>query len=361
MKTHSAENERIKRQYFTYLKEAKRYSETSLDGVAKALHGFEAYTKFRDFKNFHIGQAVGFKRYLAEQVSLRTKERLSKAMTLMALRNFFHWLAGRPGCRSRLSYSDADYFNLSEKETRIAKAHRDQRVSTIAQIEHVIQAMPATSDIERRNRALIAFILLTGARDSAVASFKLKHVDIAEGKVTQDAREVRTKFSKSFTTVFFPVGDHIRQIVVDWVEYLMKEKLWGPDDPVFPATRVVVGSRRQFEASGLDRRHWSNATPIRAVFREAFTRAGLPYFNPHSFRKTLAQLGEKLCRTPEQFKAWSQNLGHEKVLTTFSSYGEVAAERQTDIIRQLAQSIDPDPQFEEILKRLVRATKRTAA
>jgi hypothetical protein len=45
----------------------------------------------------------------------------------------------------------------------------------------------------------------------------------------------------------------------------------------------------------------------------------------------------------------------------FSSYGEVAAERQTDIIRQLAQPVDPDPQFEEILKQLVRATKRTAA
>src|SRR5262245_6194569 len=157
MKTHNAENERIKRQYFTYLKEAKRYSETSLDGVAKALHGFEAYTKFRDFKNFHIGQAVGFKRYLAERVSLRTKERLSKATlysTLMALRNFFHWLAGQSGYRSRLSYSDADYFNLSEKEIRIAKAHREQRVPTIAQI---VQVMPATSDIERRNRAVIAF------------------------------------------------------------------------------------------------------------------------------------------------------------------------------------------------------------
>jgi integrase/recombinase XerD len=77
-------------------------------------------------------------------------------------------------------------------------------VPTIAQIEHVIQAMPANSDIERRNRALIAFALVTGARDSAIASFKLKHIDIAAGKVIQDAREVRTKFSKSFTTVFFP-------------------------------------------------------------------------------------------------------------------------------------------------------------
>jgi hypothetical protein len=55
------------------------------------------------------------------------------------------------------------------------------------------------------------------------------------------------------------------------------------------------------------------------------------------FVKTLAQLGERLCRTPEEFKAWSQNLGHEQVLTTFSSYGEVAADRQAELIRRLEQ------------------------
>ncbi len=57
----------------------------------------------------------------------------------------------------------------------------------------------------------------------------------------------------------------------------------------------------------------------------------MPYFNPHSFRHTLAALGESLCRTPEEFKAWSQNLGHEGVLTTFYSYGEVQDNRQADI------------------------------
>jgi len=37
MTTHNANNERIKRRYFTYLKEAMRYSEASVDGAAKAL------------------------------------------------------------------------------------------------------------------------------------------------------------------------------------------------------------------------------------------------------------------------------------------------------------------------------------
>jgi hypothetical protein len=43
-----------------------------------------------------------------------------------------------------------------------------------------------------------------------------------------------------------------------------------------------------------------------------------------------------VCKSPEEFKARSQNLGHEKVLTTFLSYGEVACHRQGEILRGLA-------------------------
>ena len=123
--------------------------------------------------------------------------------------------------------------------------------------------------------------------------------------------------------------------MTDWVTYLREEKLWGNDDPLFPATRVALGAARQFEASGLERKHWSSASPIRTIFREAFERASLPYFHPHSLRNTLVRLGQDVCKSPEHFKAWSQNLGHEQVLTTFLSYGEVACRRQGEIIRDL--------------------------
>jgi len=137
------------------------------------------------------------------------------------LKRFFIWLAGQPGYKSRISYSDAEYFNLSAKETRIAKATRPARVPTLEQIRHVIRSLPATTDIQRRDRSLIAFTILTGARDGAIAPFKLRHVDIDEGKIDQDAREVQTKFSKSFITTFFPVGNDIRAVI----DYLRKEKL----------------------------------------------------------------------------------------------------------------------------------------
>jgi integrase/recombinase XerD len=46
----------------------------------------------------------------------------------------------------------------------------------------------------------------TGARDGAVASLKLKHVNLQARKVFKDAREVKTEFSKTFTTKFFPAS-----------------------------------------------------------------------------------------------------------------------------------------------------------
>jgi len=165
---------------------------------------------------------------------------------------------------------------------------------------------------------------------------KLKHVNLTAGCVEQDAREVKTKFSKTFTTFLFPIGDEIHRIVAEWVAFLREELLWGNDDPLFPATRIALGDSRQFEAVGLERAHWSSAARIRTIFQDAFASAGLPYFNPHSFRNTLVRLGQSVCHTPEEFKAWSQNLGHEKVLTTFPSYGQVESPWQGEIIRGLA-------------------------
>ena len=207
MTKHNPENERIKHKYFAYLKEAKRHSEPTVDAAAKALNRFEEYTRYRDFKAFHQKQAIAFKRHLAEQKGQRSGEKLSKATlhaTLTAAEAVL-LLAGRAArYKSRLQYSDADYFNLSEKDTRIATAQREQKAPTLEQIRHVIQTMPDSNEIERRNRALVAFTLLTGARDQRIASMKLKHVDLIEGCVHQDARDVKTKFSKTFTTFFFP-------------------------------------------------------------------------------------------------------------------------------------------------------------
>lgn len=243
--------------------------------------------------------------------------------------------------KSKISYGDADYFNLAEKDVRVAQARREKPFPSLDQVQHVLGIMPAASDIELRDRALIAFALLTGARDGALASFKLKHVDLAQGRVDQDARDVKTKFSKTFSTWFFPVGGNALEIFTDYCAHIRNVLHWGDGDPLFPATQIGLSPEGGFVSVGLSRNGWSGAGPIRTIFRKAFEGAGLPYFNPHSLRDTLVQLGERTCTTPEAFKAWSQNLGHERVLTTLTSYGQVPSHRQAELIRGLGPAKSP--------------------
>jgi len=354
-------NERVKRDYFTYLKEAQRYSEQSVDAVAKVIARFEETTKHRDFSAFHREQAIAFKRNLSEQTSLNGTGKLSKSTvvsTLTALRRFFFWLAGQSGFKSKLTYSDADYFNPSDRDMQIALARRPRAAPSLEMIMTALRAMPSDTVIARRDRALLCFILLTGCRDRAAVSVKLKHISLPNRVVYLDAREVNTKFAKTITTFFFPVGDEPLNHLVDWVAELLSDYEWSPYDPLFPATRVARAENALFGAAGIERRHWSNADPVRRIFKEAFARAKLPYYHPHSFRNTLTRLGEQKCRTAEEFKAWSQNFGHEHMMTTWTSYGHVEDYRQGEIIRSLGQPRVEDEKLRDLFQTFVAEAKR---
>jgi len=122
---------------------------------------------------------------------------------------------------------------------------------TIQQMHRVVSLMPASSPIEKRDRALIAFTMLTGARDGTLVTFKLRHVDLEQQCVDQDSRDVRTKFAKSFLTWFYPVGGHAFAVVNEWVAFLRNDSGWSDDDPLFPATRVIVGADQRFKPDGL--------------------------------------------------------------------------------------------------------------
>lgn len=365
MPKHNPANERIKNDYFKLLKEARGYDEASIDAVAASIDRFENYTKRRRFDRFHIEQAIGFKRSLSELKNRQTGRPLSKATldsTMRALREFFLWLSGQPGYRSRISFGDTAYFRISEKDSRAAATVGERPVPTLDQIEVALRKMPSSTVIERRDRAVLAFTIITGARDNAAASVRIKDVDLARRMVFQDPRAVRTKASKAIWTWFFPVPPIAEKIVGEWIRELREDHAWGDEDPIFPATLVGLSASRQFAAMGITRKSWSNAEPIRKIFRAAFNDAGLPYFNPHSFRKTLARLGEKLCTTPEQFKAWSQNLGHEQVSTTLSSYGAVPRDRQGEIILSLGESSnDDDEDLMSLLQRAAEIAKKKAA
>jgi hypothetical protein len=105
---------------------------------------------------------------------------------------------------------------------------------------------------------------------------------------------------------------------------------------LFPATEIGLDtSHGGFVPTGLARRFWQGTGPINEIFRRAFACADLPYFNPHSFRAMLVRHAMSLDLRPEQFKAWSQNLGHANVMTTLTSYGQVPTHRQGELIKAM--------------------------
>ncbi len=76
---------------------------------------------------------------------------------------------------------------------------------------------------------------------------------ISVNSVYKQCSRIDLTIGEALSTYFFNVGSDERQIFNDWVTYLRQEKLWGNDDPLFPATLVELGEARQFEAVGRKR------------------------------------------------------------------------------------------------------------
>ena len=139
--------------------------------------------------------------------------------------------------------------------------------------------MPWGTPAEKRDRAVIAFTILSGARDGALASFRLKHVELAARTIFQNGRDVKTKGRKTLTSSFFPVGPEPLAIVADYLRMLTQELGFGPDEPLFPSTLMAHDTDRNHVAQGLSRKPWSGAQPVRRILAKAFA-AGTARLQP---------------------------------------------------------------------------------
>ncbi|WDI30265.1 site-specific integrase [Hyphococcus flavus] len=360
MPKRNPENERIKRRYIQHLQRARGYSEATILTAAASIDRFIAMNGHKSLKKFHIQQAVAFRERFEEETNPKTGKLLSKSTistTLKALRDFFTWLAEQPGYKSRIKFSDAAYFTPSLHDERIARSTRRQFIPTLAQIHKVIHGMPTSTIVERRNRALIALTILVSPRDGAAASLRLKHIDMEKRVVFQDGAEVNTKFRKTIKAGFYPIGGDAEQFVAEWVAELRDDLGFGPDDPLFPKTKRSLDRDGRFEYVALDRAPWRNTASIRKVFRKAFESVGLPYASPHSFRHTLGRLAFEKNLTIAQLKAWSQNLGHEEIMTTATNYAKMSEDEQLQVLASIGEG-DRRGDDQDVIKELKKLAAR---
>lgn len=352
----NVKNERLKREYFIYKKEADGKDPKTIDAIAKAILRYEEHTGFKDFGTFNRHQATTFKNHIAEAKNKKTGAPMALATqnsTLNAVQGFFRWLALQRGFKKKIHTPDIAYLNLSTNDARAAKSSAPVDFPSIEQMRHTIAQMPFKTEIEMRDRAIVAFTTLTATRVGAIASLKIKDFDQSKNLISQNPNHVNTKFSKRIETYLMVIDETHLQIFLDWVAFLKTEKLFSPNYPLFPKTQNGQDENKCFKANGLSNEHWAGTTTIREIFKKAFNNAGQKYYHPHTLRHTIVHYAMENGASVEELKALSQNIGHESLLVTIGSYGEISNHRQGELMKYIGKK-QSDDDLREILRQLIK-------
>ncbi|ASP35903.1 site-specific integrase [Labrenzia sp. VG12] len=345
--------------YQTNMKEARGLNAKTISARMRHLGQFATSLGDKELTRLTQDDIINFKKGLnatdhGETTGDRTLAAPTIVQTCHDLKTFLEWLTKQSGYRS-LQRDLCDYCTPPRRLTAIAHTPKTKHVPSAADIVSTLAAMPQTTLQDRRDRAVIAFLFLTGIRDGALISLRLKHVDVVGRRVLQDAREVKTKFSKTMRTTWFPVENDISAIVTRWVEERHTSGAEG-DDPLFPRTPSAVRSPR----ANHKEEFWRTAAPVREIIRKATCAAGLPYFRPHSIRATLARMCLTWAQSPEELKALSQNLGHEDMATTMEHYATLGEGRQRQLINGIWERVefrDTDRELTDLINRVSPADR----
>jgi integrase len=200
----------------------------------------------------------------------------------------------------------------------------ERELYSIDQVRRLVDFAPA-SLIERRDRAMVAFLFLSGMRAGAFVSLPVRSVVLDYCPVPEHpaiilVRQwpdwgVRTKNQKAANTYLLPHPDleDLREIVRAWhtevLEGVGERGMWWallePDGETFSLVQEPGDNRR----NGLARR-----------LRWLCDRAGVTYMSPHKLRHGHIVWAEGRCRSIVEFKAVSQNVMHESMSLTDTRY-----------------------------------------
>jgi integrase len=332
------QNEQRKREFFEHLRGVEGFAEDSVIKFAEAVGQWQTFTDNDDFSHFDKTKAMAFVSWLRSRKAKNESGQLALITQdnyLRRLQRFFKWLSGQPNYRTKALRNEAGFLRLSKKDARIARAGTTRRMPTLEEAQKLVGSIEIRNDIDRRDRAMICFALITGCRIGAYTSLRMKNFDKERRLIDQNPGDgVKTKNSKKILTAFFPIGwDAPEQYFMEWYEYL-EQKGFGPDDPIFPATLGGVGSSG-YSREQVGRTFWSGTNSARKVFEKRCSNADVHYFHPHSFRHLAATIMSKMRLTVEEMKAVSLNFGHEEIITTFGAYGSMNNEEAVKIVQKL--------------------------
>ncbi len=320
-----AENERIINEYQIF---AGRYHAKTLDAHLAAIRDYEAFSLFKALRKTTPADADRYRDHLINGRH-RGLSRSTIRHGAAYLRVFFAWLVEQDGFRG-MNKTIRDYFKLPKGYLANAIQPEPRAFPTTEDLALVMTKMSTSTRADRRDRAIVAASFLFGTRSDATASLRLGSVDVKKKIVRQNAEVMRIKNGKSQTTRWFPLGEQVEQVIIGWVG----EQIglgYGPQEALFPPNAgldftvpLAISGRNIVEP-------WKTDDAIRRAFRCGCKSAALPYFNPHSAKHHLRSIRDVHCRSAEERKAWSYNLGHENERITDASYAKMTDQLRNEL------------------------------
>ncbi len=327
-------NEIIKYQFFKELthsgkkdNEEPRDQKTVLQYV-NAIHEFEVATNFKDFKKFNQDLAILFKDYLSDKKSKVTKDHISKSLYvhyLKYVKEFFEWLVANNNEYSHIKKSDINFFKSSQNDKNTALSTKFQESYLISEILSTIRRMPASTENEMRDKAMLSLAFLTTPRISALQTCRMQSIKFFKEYDTwafeQDPKLVTTKKRKYILSFFIGNVQDIVDNVINWQKYLT-EKGFKNKDYLFPQinSSFTIDGKPTFT---LSKNKINSDSWIRQnVFKKSFEKNSLKYINPHNFRHTMARAMKKLPNGVDLSIALAENDGQKNGMSVLhSSYG----------------------------------------
>jgi len=340
------QNELRKREFFEHLKGAEGFAESSVNMFAEAIDQWQVFSNSHDFSDFDKTKAINFVQWLKTRGSKTDSGQISLSTQygyLRRIKRFFEWLSDQPNYKKMLK-SDMGFLRLPNKEIQIATSGTTKRVPTLEEFKKIIESIEIKNEIDKRDRAMISLILITGMRISALVSLKMKSFNKKDEIFDQNPADgVKTKNSKRITTPFYPIGwGNAKQYFIEWYEYL-ESKGFQPDNPIFPST-LNSFKTDSYSKEFVSKEFWSSTGGARKIFEKRCKNADLHSFNPHSFRHSVVSTLSRRRLTEEEKKAISLGLGHSNIGTTFGSYGYggMSDKKAVEIVQSLSEGDNKD-------------------
>ena len=318
-----------------WLQFAGRWDSKTISAKLAAIREFEVFCDRKPFQKIAVEDATRFRDHLKSSVEATEETRKSISTVRHCashLKSFFEWLVDQKGF-SGLNRSLPRNFDLPKKFEANGLGGVDRAVPSDEQAVAMVGGMATHTLKARRDRAMVAIAFLAALRADTVTSLRVKHVDILNCVIIQDAETSRTKNGKSLRINWFPVPSIFADVVQGWLKELV-ELGFTEEDALFPDERHLQQRTHSDQTQAVPVMNSTHA--IAVAFRSASAVVG-QRFSPHSAKHYIGALGLTLCKTVEEQAAWSANMGHEGMEITHRYYQKMTQSHVDDVFERFHQ------------------------